>query len=88
MKKPEYPHNKEDDDAEYLDMILHNFNYAIQNNLDLVYIGFQYVDDEYMKEYWVQKKDWGKTLDILIENSARLEEYEFAIEFKKIKSTL
>lgn len=85
MKKIE---QKEKVDKEYLDMMLYNFNYAIKTGHNLVYMGYRYIDDNYMKEYWIQQKDWIKTLDILIKESAELEEFEFAIEFKKIKDKI
>lgn len=90
MKMAEYPNNKEDVDLDYLNMMLHNFNHAIKTGSNLVYLGYSYLedDDEHIKEYWCQKKDWSKTLNILIESAAILEEYEFANEFKKIKNDL
>lgn len=75
-------------DEEYLDMMVYNFNYAIKNNLTSVYLGYSIIDDEYIKEYWVKKSDWVKTLDILIESAIKLEEYNYCIEYKKIKETL
>ena len=46
--------------------MLYNFNYAIKIGHTLVYMGYRYIDDNYMIEYWIQQKDWIKTLDILI----------------------
>jgi hypothetical protein len=85
MKKKE---KKDIVDNEYLDMMIFNFQYAIDNNLANVYIGYVVVDDDYLKEYWVKKSDWIKTLDILINSAIELEEYEYCSKFKKLKELL
>ena len=82
MRKEE---NKEHIDKEYLDMMSYNFNHALENELDMVYMGYSIEDDEYMKEYWVMEKDYIKTLDMLIESAVELEEYEYAKDFKILK---
>jgi len=51
-------------------------------------LGYTVIDDENIKEYWIQEKDWIKTIDILIKGAANLEEYEYAIELKEIKELL
>jgi len=79
---------KTDVDAEYLDMMVYNFKYAIEYNYPSVYMGYSIIDDDYLKEYWVKKSDWLKTLDILIECAIDEEEYEYCNEFKKIKELI
>jgi len=86
MRKKEK--NIEDIDADYLDMMLYNFNYSITHGLDNVYIGYVIIDDNNIKEYLVLKENWVKTLNILIEAAVELEEYEYANDFKKIKESL
>ena len=80
--------NKSEIDLEYLDMMLHNFTHALNNDIDNVYLGYIYLDDDNMKEFWIPKSEWVKTLDILIDGASKLEEYEFAIDFKNIKELL
>lgn len=80
--------NKDDIDGEYLDMMVHNFKYAIDNNKDKVYLGYIYDEDSNKKEFWVKKEEWVSTLDILLENAIILEEYEYCNEIKKIKASL
>jgi hypothetical protein len=85
MKKKE---KKDNVDVEYLDMMVFNFQYAIDNNLSTVHIGYIVIDDDYLKEYWVKKCDWIKTLNVLISSAAELEEYEYCNKFKKLKELL
>ncbi|NPV12997.1 MAG: hypothetical protein HPY57_14620 [Ignavibacteria bacterium] len=80
--------NKENIDVEYLDMMLYNFEYAIKNNENKVYLGYRYIDDFFINEYWVEQRYWIKTLDMLIDVASELEEYEFAYMFKEIKESL
>lgn len=77
-----------DIDLNYLNTILQNFENAIKNNEDEVYIGYSVDKDLNVYDYWVQKKDWIKMLDLLIELSAEIEEYEMSLKFKKIKDSL
>ena len=86
MRKEEQ--NINDVDAEYLDMMVFNFNYAIDNTLPSVYMGFVIIDDDNLKEYWVKKKDWLQTVDILIEGAIEIEEYEYCSQLKTIKEKL
>ena len=81
MRKEE---SKDQVDSEYLDMISYNFKYALENNMDKVYMGYFIMDDEHIKELWVKNDEWLVTLDILIECAVEIEEYEYANEFKKI----
>ncbi len=85
MRKKE---KKDEVDIEYLDMMVFNFQYAIDNNIPTVYIGYVVIDDNNIKEYWVKKSDWIKTLNILINSAIELEEYEYCNEFKKLKELL
>jgi hypothetical protein len=55
MRKKE---KKDEVDIEYLDMMVFNFQYAIDNNIPTVYIGYIVIDDDNIKEYWVKKSDW------------------------------
>jgi len=75
------------DDVKYLEMALYNFDYAIDNNVDEVYLGFDIIDEE-VYDYWVHKNEWSKLLDVLISLASDLEVYEYCIEFKKIKEVL
>lgn len=77
-----------DIDLNYLNTILQNFENAIKNNEDEVYIGYSVDKDLNVYDYWVQKKSWIKMLDLLIELSAEIEEYEMSLKFKKIKDSL
>ncbi len=82
-------HNERIDiDHDYLDMMNHNFTHAIDNNMELVYMGYYIVDDNYIKEMWVEKKNWNKALDVLIDGASKIEEYEYAIKFKKMKDII
>jgi len=69
----------------YLDMMVYNFNYAIETNKDKVYMGY---DDETGIDYFVYRKDWKVTIDILIEGAVEIESYEYALQLKKIKESL
>lgn len=80
--------NKEDVDKDYLEIMYYNFKHAIENKMDMVYMGFVILDEETTEDIWVEKKDWVKALDILINESSILEEYEYAIDFKKMKECL
>lgn len=80
--------NKEDIDIEYLDMMLDNFKYATTNNLDTVYFGYSYIDENFIYQYWVDKIEWSRFLDLLIDGAVELEEYEYAHEFKNIKKSI
>ena len=80
--------DKMDVDAEYLDMMINNFNYAIENNTELCYMGYSIIDDDNIKEYWIKKSEWIKTIDLLINEAAEIEEYEYAAELKKIKELI
>jgi len=85
MKKFE---QKQEVDIEYLDMMVCNFNYSIDNNLNEVYLGYTILEDESFKEFWVEKKNWILTIDILMKNAIKLEEYEYAGQLKEIKEKL
>ena len=54
--------NKEDIDLEYLEMMINNFNWAIENELKYVYMGYEIKDDyEYKvvlyQQYQLAKKE-------------------------------
>lgn len=76
-----------DIDYEYLDMMVYNFNYAIDNNKEKVYLGYS-EDTDGKKDYWCQRKDWSVTIDILIDEAIKLEEYEYCNDLKNIKKRL
>jgi len=69
----------------YLDMMVYNFNYAIETNRDKVYMGY---DDETLIDYFVYRKDWKVTIDILLEGAVEIEAYEYAAQLKNIKDKL
>ena len=74
-------------DIKYLEMALYNFKYAIENDVDEVYLGYDIIEEE-VYDYWIHKDEWYKLLDVLISMASDLEEYEYCIEFKKIKEAL
>jgi hypothetical protein len=79
--------SKREVDSDYLDMMIFNFNYSMDNNLSVVYLG-HIETEEGIKEYWADKKDWIQTIDILLENAIELEEYEYCSQLKEIKEKL
>lgn len=79
--------NKINVDKNYLDMMLFNFNYAIKNNTNSIYVGYM-ISEEGKKEFWVERTNWETLINILIDEASNLEEYEFALDFKNIKEKI
>ena len=86
MKKKERC-KKDKIDVEYLDMMVYNFNYAIDNKSDVVYIGYIILND-YLKEFWIKPHEWIKAIDLLINGAIEIEEYEYCNQLKEIKEKL
>ena len=80
--------DRENIDSEYLDMIIYNFKYAIENNKDKVYLGYKQHNEHEKSHYWCDKKEWIDTLSILLDEAIKLEEYEYCKELKQIKESL
>jgi len=79
--------NKEDVDAGYLKYVISNFNSAINNNLDVVHMGY-YIEDGSLQMFDVYKTDWIKLADLINDWCIKLEEYELCSELKQIKEIL
>jgi len=84
----EFKNGKTDIDADYIEMIINNFNSSIEKNLDHVYLGYEVINDEEIKEYTIPKKEWNKTLDLILKTAINLEEYELCTSIKNILTHL
>jgi len=84
----EFKNGKTDIDADYIEMIISNFNSSIEKNLDYVYLGYEVINDEEIKEYTIPKKEWNKTLDLILKTAINLEEYELCTSIKNILTHL
>ena len=78
----EFVGGKTDIDSDYIEMLVHNFKTAIENNQDKVYLGYEIIDNDNLKEYAVSKKDWKTTLELLLQTAINLEEYEYCSQIK------
>lgn len=75
--------NKEDIDKDYIQLIIDNLNYAIDNDYDYVHIGY-FFEEEDIKFYNVAREDWVRIIEIITQAAIDLEEYEMCSELKKI----
>ena len=75
-------------DAEYIEMVINNFNYTISKNMETVYLGYEIIDDQDIKEYRIPKKDWIKTLNLFLKNAIEIEEYGSCTLLKNLISSL
>ena len=73
----EFKNGKTTIDVEYIEMLINNFNAALSNDSDVVYIGYEIITDDDLKEYSIHKKDWERTLEILLKKAIEIEEYEY-----------
>jgi len=84
----EFKGGKTDIDGDYIEMLIHNFSDALNSNDDKVYLGYEVIDDDNLKEYAVSRKDWKSTLEILLKTAINLEEYEYCSQIKEIINSL
>jgi len=75
-------------DSDYIDMVITNFNESIEKNLNFVYLGYEILNDNDLKEYMIKREEWKKTLEVFLESAIDLEEYEQCILLKKLIDSL
>jgi len=80
----EFKEGKTDIDSDYIEMLIHNFRTAIDLNQEKVYLGYEILDSDNLKEYAVSKKDWKSTLEILLKTAINLEEYEYCTQINEM----
>ena len=80
----EFKNGQTDIDANYIKMIIKNFNKALKENADTVYIGYEVIDDFKLKEYNIERSNWKKILDMFLKIGVNLEEYELCSQIKKL----
>jgi len=80
----EFKNGVTDIDSDYLKMIIENFNDAISKNKPMVYIGYEVIDDDNLKQYNIERKNWKSMLVGVLDAAIKQEEYEYCEELKNI----
>jgi len=76
MENKEFINGKANVDAEYIEMILINFNDALKENNPEVYLGFETLSDGEIKRYNIVRKNWISSLEMFLKTAINLELYE------------
>lgn len=84
----EFINGKSNIDLDYIEMLLSEFNKSISENSETIFLGYEVIDDEELKEYTLPRKEWTKTLKILLKSAIKLEEYEICDQITKLISQI
>jgi hypothetical protein len=84
----EFKGGRTDIDADYIEMLICNFNNSISKNLNTVYLGYEILNENEIKEYSIARNDWLKTLNLFLKTAINLEEYESCTQIQNIINSL